>query len=184
MKGKRIWKIHKSKQPPSRRLLQLYEYICQRADFADRFHMEDGDIEKIMGMLSRTKQSIVLSFSELKKLEIIELEYKKSIYKRKLYPEMDRNKEFIYYAQMRHKYNISKDELQELLNKQNYSCAICSRSQDDLEYRLYLDHCHNTNQNRGLLCRECNSGIGHFKDNPLFLFKAIRYLQLYNNITS
>lgn len=180
MKGERIYTIDKSKQPPSRRLLQLYEHMCQMTDFANRFHIDEKGMEKLPKLLSRTRTSIILSFSELARLGIIKLEYKKSNYKRKLYPEMDRtDKEFVYYSQMLHKYGITRDELQVLLDKQGNKCAICSRSQDELGYKLYLDHCHTTDKNRGLLCRECNTGIGYFKDNPDLLNSAITYLSIY-----
>lgn len=43
--------------------------------------------------------------------------------------------------------------------------------------KLYIDHCHKTNQVRGLLCFSCNSALGHFKDNVESLKKAIKYLK-------
>lgn len=60
-------------------------------------------------------------------------------------------------------------------------CNICSISQ--LEHKslfkrdLYIDHCHNTNKVRGILCHNCNLALGNFKDNIEFLSKAIKYLQ-------
>jgi hypothetical protein len=33
-----------------------------------------------------------------------------------------------------------------------------------------------TDRVRGLLCRKCNIGLGHFDDNPAFLIKAARYM--------
>ncbi len=46
---------------------------------------------------------------------------------------------------------------------------------------LSVDHCHKTNVVRGLLCNECNSGLGKFKDNIDVMASAISYLQQNNN---
>jgi hypothetical protein len=39
-----------------------------------------------------------------------------------------------------------------------------------------VDHCHKSGQIRGLLCNACNKGLGLFKDSPIILEKAIKYL--------
>lgn len=41
-----------------------------------------------------------------------------------------------------------------------------------------IDHCHKTGKVRGLLCKTCNTGIGHLKDDPNILRSAINYLEL------
>ena len=57
-------------------------------------------------------------------------------------------------------------------------CAICGI---DIEKppskHTHLDHCHDSNNFRGLLCVNCNVGLGHFKDNIATLQKAIKYLE-------
>lgn len=58
--------------------------------------------------------------------------------------------------------------------KQGGRCAIC---ENNLEIdKLNVDHCHTTNKIRGLLCDQCNYGLGNFKDNVSTLTKAIKYL--------
>ncbi len=80
--------------------------------------------------------------------------------------------------QISNKYNISKEEYQNLLTKQNYKCKICS-----LEYQkcpfgtLCVDHCHKTNKVRGLLCSNCNTGLGLLKENISILEETIKYLK-------
>ncbi len=56
---------------------------------------------------------------------------------------------------------------------QDGKCAICrivpSRT-------MAVDHCHDTGAIRGLLCSNCNTGIGLLRDNPEILARAIIYL--------
>ena len=74
-------------------------------------------------------------------------------------------------------YDITYDEYEEILEKQNHSCAICqSKIGNSRAFRLFVDHCHDTLKVRGLLCSSCNHGLGLFKDSPKLLQKAIDYL--------
>jgi Recombination endonuclease VII len=50
-------------------------------------------------------------------------------------------------------------------------CAICGS-----EENLHIDHDHNTGKIRALLCRSCNIGLGHFKDEPSLLVRGVDYL--------
>lgn len=58
---------------------------------------------------------------------------------------------------------------------QGYKCAIC-RSDFYDENPAYVDHDHATGIIRGLLCRACNLGLGHFRDSSDVLAAAIVYL--------
>lgn len=64
----------------------------------------------------------------------------------------------------------------ELLEKQNYSCAICGKHQDNCSRQLSADHCHSTGKVRGLLCFDCNSAIGRLGDNYEGVMRAANYL--------
>ena len=46
---------------------------------------------------------------------------------------------------------------------------------------MVIDHNHETNIVRGLLCHNCNVGLGHFKDSVGYLKEAINYLEGYKN---
>jgi hypothetical protein len=68
---------------------------------------------------------------------------------------------------------ISDEELIELLKTE--SCTICGAKE-----KLVVDHCHKNNFVRGMLCNHCNRGLGHFRDDPMLLEFAQKYLQYFS----
>jgi hypothetical protein len=75
---------------------------------------------------------------------------------------------------------ITKQQRQALLVSQDYSCAICGIKAQEFNKELGVDHNHQTNQIRGLLCTYCNVGLGYFKDDKALLAVAIEYLSKYD----
>jgi hypothetical protein len=73
---------------------------------------------------------------------------------------------------LKSRYGITIEDFNRLLEQQNRACAICERPFHETPH---IDHCHLTRWLRGLLCGKCNRGLGHFDDNPIFLFKAALY---------
>ena len=76
---------------------------------------------------------------------------------------------------LRFNYGIDVEYYNQLLSKQNGKCAICGKTPDKIN--LSVDHDHKTGKIRGLLCKDCNFGIAHFKDNIILLGGAIDYLK-------
>ncbi len=74
------------------------------------------------------------------------------------------------------KYGISIDDFNEMFALQNGKCAICGKHQTEFKKILHIDHCHETNKFRGLLCSNCNTAIGLLKDDIENLRCAILYL--------
>ena len=68
------------------------------------------------------------------------------------------------------------EDYNELLEKQNFCCAICGQHQSELTKALAVDHDHETGKVRGLLCFNCNSGLGALGDNVEGLLKALDYI--------
>lgn len=64
-----------------------------------------------------------------------------------------------------------------LLAAQRGVCAICGRAPNGRAH--HIDHSHSTGKIRGVLCMNCNQGLGHFKDDPTLLGQAIAYLLQY-----
>ena len=77
---------------------------------------------------------------------------------------------------IRKQYGISMQEFNELLAHQGGGCAICYKSIEFLRRRMNIDHCHETNVVRGILCSGCNTGLGHLGDNLDGLQRALDYL--------
>ncbi len=75
------------------------------------------------------------------------------------------------------KYGITLDDYNTMLREQNCCCAICGKHKLLFKIRMFIDHCHITGKVRGLLCRNCNMGIGLLKENVESLKKAIKYLE-------
>ncbi len=76
----------------------------------------------------------------------------------------------------KHKYGITMAEYNDMFTMQNGSCAICGIHQTHLKNKLSVDHCHSTGKVRGLLCSNCNTGLGYFKDSVVSLEKALSYI--------
>lgn len=75
-------------------------------------------------------------------------------------------------------YGLTVESYLEILNSQNNSCAICKEPFINSKH-THIDHCHETNKVRGILCGSCNLGLGKFHDNPKYLLSAIEYLRRY-----
>lgn len=79
-------------------------------------------------------------------------------------------------AYYKNKYKISLEDRLNLLKQQEYKCKICGIDLNPSGTHTHTDHCHTTGQIRGILCTNCNRGLGHFQDNKEFLMNAIKYL--------
>ena len=83
-----------------------------------------------------------------------------------------------------YKFGVDQEMYDEMAAEQDNCCAICGvHATEDKANRwdgtgsLNVDHCHETGLVRGLLCSQCNQGLGRFKDNIESLKKAIWYLE-------
>lgn len=75
-------------------------------------------------------------------------------------------------ANLKHRYGITLVDYNEMLSDQNCRCKIC----DIQTSGLVVDHCHDSGDIRGLLCSNCNKGLGLFKDNPERMVRAANYI--------
>lgn len=84
--------------------------------------------------------------------------------------------------QLRDKYGITEEDYERMFIAQNGRCAICNTDTPTGKWKRFaVDHCHHTGLVRGLLCNECNRGMGLLKDNAELLRKAANYLERKND---
>jgi len=75
-----------------------------------------------------------------------------------------------------YKYGITLDEYNDMHYKQRGTCAICEKPEPIKTQPLAVDHCHDTGKVRGLLCSNCNMGIGKLMDDEKIILKAAEYI--------
>ncbi len=79
-------------------------------------------------------------------------------------------------SSLRHNFNITLEQYNQLFAQQDGKCAICQKHQIEFKKALSVDHSVDTNEIRGLLCTNCNLGIGNLLESVESLERAIDYL--------
>ncbi|HHK7736737.1 TPA: endonuclease VII domain-containing protein [Escherichia coli] len=85
-------------------------------------------------------------------------------------------------ARVKHRYGITADEYNALLQQQGGRCAVCGEyptpgnTRAHWDGKLCIDHDHETGRVRGLLCNDCNLAVGYGKS-PDVLRRSADYLQ-------
>lgn len=80
---------------------------------------------------------------------------------------------------LKERYGITLEDYDKLLLAQDNKCGICKQERP-INKNLDVDHNHKTDEVRGLLCRNCNRGLGYFKEAETALQSAIDYLRSSN----
>ena len=74
------------------------------------------------------------------------------------------------------KYGLSRAQAEKVLAVKN--CQVCgTKLHGHGKNGRVVDHCHLTGSVRGVLCSNCNRGLGHFRDNPTALRAAANYIE-------
>ena len=82
-------------------------------------------------------------------------------------------------SSLKRNYNLSIEQFEEIKEAQSGRCAICFDLFKDTR-NCHVDHDHGTGKVRGLLCSNCNRGLGVFYDDIEMLKSAIYYLEKYD----
>lgn len=86
-------------------------------------------------------------------------------------------------------FGLSTEQFAALITAQKNACGICRGTFDEEGNRIYVDHDHSCCPGvktcgrciRGLLCNNCNSSLGWFKDSTQSILAAVAYLQTWDN---
>lgn len=77
---------------------------------------------------------------------------------------------------LKKRFGLTRQEYAVLNHAQLGLCAICNKPQTGRWKNLSVDHNHQTDEIRGLLCARCNLALGMFEDDRQILRAAIEYL--------
>jgi hypothetical protein len=81
-----------------------------------------------------------------------------------------------WYRTLYRNYGVTPQQYRKMLSDQEGVCAICFQTNPGGD-RLAVDHDHATGEVRGLLCHNCNIGLGNFHDDHQALQRAVEYLR-------
>lgn len=148
---------------------ELVQILCKRCgirqsrqNFYDKLHKE-----------ARCKKCV----SEIRKAKY--LENKEEVIARvKKY--RDANPEKIRDYKLKQAYGVGIEYFDSKLAEQNGVCAICKCDRKVLwrgkAVRMALDHDHNSNEPRGILCLNCNRALGLLEEDPERMKNMIDYI--------
>lgn len=82
-------------------------------------------------------------------------------------------------AQREKTLGVTQEQYLSMYKKQQGRCGICENRLYSKRYKAFaVDHNHETGRIRGLLCTNCNTGLGLFKDDPIRLQRAIEWTKV------
>lgn len=96
------------------------------------------------------------------------------------YAKTSRGKDTTKNRHLKRMYDITLEEYRSMVEVQNNCCAICGYHTTKEYGGLVVDHNHETGKVRGLLCKNCNTGIGLLQEETIVLTNAIKYLIKHN----
>ncbi len=72
---------------------------------------------------------------------------------------------------LRKRYGVEPAQVETMVAEQGGMCVVCR-----VNVATQVDHDHETGRVRGILCGDCNNGLGAFRDDPEIVMSAIDYL--------
>ncbi|MGW2644452.1 endonuclease VII domain-containing protein [Streptomyces sp. NPDC001393] len=81
---------------------------------------------------------------------------------------------------LKRNYDLTEAERDALIASQRGLCVICLVAPAVhvlVAPAVHVDHCHKTGRVRGVLCFNCNSGLGLLRDDPDAMYRAADYLE-------
>lgn len=86
-----------------------------------------------------------------------------------------RYRESCKWRRLRHRYGVSREQYENLMRIAGGVCELCGSG-----HLLCLDHCHQSELVRGILCMRCNTAMERFDEMPDFTARVAKYLEKHN----
>ena len=83
-------------------------------------------------------------------------------------------------SKLKRAFGIGLADYHRMFAEQGGCCAICKTNDTGKRKAFAIDHNHITGAVRGLLCSNCNTGIGNLRDDIGLLKDAIQYLEAHS----
>ena len=87
-----------------------------------------------------------------------------------------------YFRMLLKKHGLCRDKYNKIIEEQEGRCPICLDSIVEGKRRPHVDHDHKTKMVRAILCNGCNTGIAALRENVGILYRAIKYIERFNNV--
>lgn len=84
-------------------------------------------------------------------------------------------------TKLKRAYGITHSDYLVMLEKQDHKCACCGKDNKNAGVKgLVVDHNHTTGEIRELLCTQCNTALGHLKEDVEIIQNLINYVRKHN----
>lgn len=146
---------------------------CNITKTRDEFYTDPARRDGLRSWCKTCTNTASIDWQKANPLRVSEIRRKSKRAVRQRHPDKTSKRDRQY--NLKSKYGISQYDYDQIWEAQSGLCAICGHT--DFK-TLSVDHDHHTGIVRGLLCTNCNQGLGKFKDNPNLLISAVAYLHL------
>lgn len=80
-------------------------------------------------------------------------------------------------TKLKRRFGITIEDYNKMYKEQEGKCLCCGAHESYNGHRLAVDHCHTTGKVRALLCKNCNSALGHVKENKETTLNLAKYIE-------
>jgi hypothetical protein len=151
---------------------------CYRCSVEKDFSLFNKDKYKPDGYKATCKSCLAIDYHK-KYWFNPELKREKSRQYRKHLRETDPQKLFLSNrnTKLKQAYGIDLEQYDKMLKAQACKCAVCGKEHvEEEKKRLVVDHCHDSEQIRELLCNNCNTALGLLKEDIQVIDKLKDYI--------
>lgn len=177
------WRVKHPKAPPKPPLMNDDGRLCRGCGERkppEMFHQDKRNKDNLAWRCKECARQINTQWCDENIERVRDLS---RAYRRKAYAaNPEHRRQILRNSRLKGKYGITEKELIAKIDAQNGKCLICSQgivlraSGKEKRFVACVDHDHETGRIRGILCSQCNRGLGMFGDAPARLLAAAEYL--------